>query len=139
MELASAAHELPRPARSPRKERRAAIAGGAIAVIAVSGSRGLTHRAVDRHLGMPQGSTSGYFRSRKALLEAAMARMVELSLDRSEVVALHPTGRRDAAEGLAAIVERMGAPVARDLMVAHFVLGLEALNDEQLAETYSGL
>ena len=42
------------------------------------GGRGLTHRAVDRRAGLPQGSTSNYFNTREALLEAALARLVEL-------------------------------------------------------------
>lgn len=40
--------------------------------------RGLTHRRVDRAAALPPGSTSYYARTRLALLELAIARMLEL-------------------------------------------------------------
>ncbi|MCA1655723.1 MAG: TetR family transcriptional regulator [Pseudonocardiaceae bacterium] len=54
------------------------IADSAIATLAREGMRGLTHRAVDRAAALPEGSTSYYFRTREALLVAALARMAEL-------------------------------------------------------------
>lgn len=51
-------------------DRRAHIAAGAIDLIATNGIRALTHRAVDTWLGLPPGSTSYYFRTRHALIEA---------------------------------------------------------------------
>ncbi|MFE0025576.1 TetR/AcrR family transcriptional regulator [Amycolatopsis sp. NPDC059021] len=59
-------------------DRVTAIGDAAIAVIAAEGMRGLTHRAVDRFAGLPAGSTSYYARTRAALLELAIARMIEL-------------------------------------------------------------
>lgn len=58
-------------------DRRQRIAEAALVVIARDGGRGLSHRAVDAELGLPVGSTSYYFRTRKALLDAAVARLVE--------------------------------------------------------------
>ena len=54
------------------------IADAAIEVIAAEGMRGLTHRAVDRAAGLPVGSTSYYARTRAALLELTIARIVVL-------------------------------------------------------------
>ncbi len=54
------------------------IGDAAIEVIAAEGMRGLTHRAVDRAAGLPVGSTSYYARTRAALLELAIARIVFL-------------------------------------------------------------
>src|SRR5262245_52626306 len=68
-------------ATKPRTTRRTDIADAAIAVLAAEGSRGLTHRAVDRYLEIPEGSTSHYYRTRKALLGAAMTRLLELNLE----------------------------------------------------------
>lgn len=59
-------------------ERRAVLADAALSVLETDGGRGLTHRAVDRRAGLPEGSTSNYFPTREALLEAALARLVEL-------------------------------------------------------------
>ncbi|WP_265447845.1 TetR/AcrR family transcriptional regulator [Flexivirga meconopsidis] len=42
----------------------------AIAVVGQSGMRGLTHRAVDREAGLPEGTCSVYYRTRLALLTA---------------------------------------------------------------------
>ena len=47
--------------------RRAEIADAAISTLARDGMRGLTHRAVDRAAGLPEGSASYYFRTRQAL------------------------------------------------------------------------
>ncbi|WP_345149694.1 hypothetical protein [Nonomuraea rubra] len=58
------------------RSRRAADA--AIEVIAEQGLRGLTHRAVDTRAGLPPGSTSSCFRTRRALLEGVLQRMLEL-------------------------------------------------------------
>ncbi|WP_280339379.1 TetR/AcrR family transcriptional regulator, partial [Nocardia neocaledoniensis] len=51
-------------------DRRALIVAGAIELIATRGIRALTHRALDAHLALPLGSTSYYFRTRQALIEA---------------------------------------------------------------------
>jgi hypothetical protein len=46
--------------------RRALIADTAISTLARDGMRGLTHRAVDRAAGLPEGSASYHFRTRQA-------------------------------------------------------------------------
>ncbi|MFE6924202.1 TetR/AcrR family transcriptional regulator [Nocardia sp. NPDC057663] len=51
-------------------DRRSQIVAGAIDLIATRGIRALTHRAVDTRLDLPAGSTSYYFRTRHALIEA---------------------------------------------------------------------
>ena len=55
----------------PPTGRRLRFAQAAVDVIATSGLRGLTHRAVDAQAGLPQGSCSAYLRTRGALLAAA--------------------------------------------------------------------
>ena len=64
--------------------RRQAIAAGALDVLAEQGTHKLTHRSVDRHLGLPQGSTSYYFNSREALLMAAADALVRGDLPEAE-------------------------------------------------------
>jgi len=58
-------------------ERRAALADAGLRVLAATGARGLTHRAVDAEAGVPVGTTSNYFRSRDALLGALGERIME--------------------------------------------------------------
>jgi len=61
-------------------DRRTQLADAAIALVAESGMRGLTHRAVDARAGLPPGTTSAYLRTRQALIEAVVARIAELDL-----------------------------------------------------------
>jgi DNA-binding transcriptional regulator YbjK len=69
--------------------RRALLGDAAIAILAREGGRGLTHRAVDREAGVPQGTTKNYFPTRESLLEAAAARMADEH--RAAVQRLHDT------------------------------------------------
>lgn len=50
--------------------RMRALLDAGVAVVATQGMRGLTHRAVDREAGLPEGSCSAYLRTRLALLTA---------------------------------------------------------------------
>ncbi|GAA1866684.1 TetR/AcrR family transcriptional regulator [Asanoa iriomotensis] len=54
------------------------LTDAAISVVAAQGMRGLTHRAVDGRAGLPLGTTSAYFRTRKALIEALVRRLADL-------------------------------------------------------------
>lgn len=60
----------------PRPDRRALIADAALELAATGGNHAVTHRGVDRSLDLPKGSTSYYFRSREALVDAAAQRLV---------------------------------------------------------------
>ena len=62
---------------SAARGRRPLLADAAIAILARDGSRGLTHRAVDREAGVPEGTTKNYYPTRHAILEAAAHRMAE--------------------------------------------------------------
>jgi AcrR family transcriptional regulator len=62
-------------ARNP--DRRRTLADAGLRVLADSGARGLTHRAVDTEAGVPLGTASNYFRSRDALLGALGERIME--------------------------------------------------------------
>lgn len=56
------------------ESRRDRLADAAMLILARDGARGLTHRAVDAEAGEPPGTTSRYFRTRRALLTAVMER-----------------------------------------------------------------
>lgn len=64
-------------------DRRTEILDTALDVLAAHGLRGLTHRAVDRAATLPAGSTSYYFRTREALVNGCVRRLLEL--DRADV------------------------------------------------------
>src|SRR6476469_5333345 len=52
--------------------RRDAVSAAAVQVLGTGGSRALTHRAVDRAAGVAEGTTSNYFRTRKALVAGVL-------------------------------------------------------------------
>ena len=58
--------------------RRARILDTAIDILVDTGIGGVTHRQVDDRAGLPAGTTSNYFRTRLALLEATAARTADL-------------------------------------------------------------
>lgn len=70
----------------PNPERRTQILDTAIDILCDDGVGGLTHRQVDTRAGLPAGTTSNYFRTRLALLEATAARTVDLHWQYVEAV-----------------------------------------------------
>src|SRR6266702_3933391 len=101
--------------------RQTDIADAAIATLARDGMRGLTHRAVDRAAGLPEGSVSYYFRTRQALLQATAERLAEL--DAAEVPALpqhglEATRRPELRNVLAAAGARLRAMIAERFAAA---------------------
>lgn len=56
-------------------DRRTQIAEAGVRIIASRGVRALTHRAIDAELGLPDGSTSYYARSRRDLIALIVAHL----------------------------------------------------------------
>jgi DNA-binding transcriptional regulator YbjK len=117
----------------PESPRRRQLLDAAVHVIADEGLKGLTHRAVDRRAGLPEGSCSAYLRTRRAL-QAALAEDVAERL-------LADVDR--LAEELSASAEPDGVDAAielfqrwldqRELLVARLELTLAASRDPELA------
>jgi AcrR family transcriptional regulator len=125
----------------PNPERRTQILDAAIGILADVGVGGLTHRQVDDRAGLPAGTTSNYFRTRQALLEAAAARTVDRHWRRVEALqaAIGPLTR----DGVKALLTRMisdpdelGAPPAsggaRRFTLARFELFMEGTRRPEL-------
>ena len=76
-------------------QRRRELCDAAIQLLAEDGAKGLSHLKVDAHAGVPDGTTSFYFRTRSALLRAVAERMAELDLATLQAVAdsRRPRGR----------------------------------------------
>jgi DNA-binding transcriptional regulator YbjK len=107
-------------------ERRTRIADAALELLAREGARGLTHRAVDAELQLPNGSTSYYCRTRSALLMAAAERLLEL--DTADLARVS----EDTA-GIASLLERWLSPAGRMRSLARMELLLTAARDPELA------
>lgn len=110
-------------------DRRTVIADAAIATLAREGMRGFTHRAVDRTAQLPEGSTSYYFRTREALMFAALARMAELDtrdLDVGDVRTIASTADLEAFTDLLTAIMRTWLTTGRERQLARFELTLES-------------
>ena len=118
--------------------RRAEIADAAIATLARDGMRGLTHRAVDRAAGLPEGSASYYFRTRQALLQATVERLAEL--DRTDMldstgIPAPPSQDLGTFAGLAAAIVEHWLTTGRERQLARYELALEANRRPELRQT----
>ena len=60
--------------------RRAQALDAALALLGEAGVRALTHGAVDRHGGLPAGTTSNHFRTRDALLAGVLDHLAQREL-----------------------------------------------------------
>ena len=103
-------------------------------MLAESGTRGLTHRAVDRAAAVPAGTTANYFRTRDDLLGALGERVfvrIAPTPERLAELAARAPDVDLATDYVRYIVERTTA--APDLMRALFELRLEGTRRPGLA------
>lgn len=115
--------------------RRRAILDAATAVVVEQGLRGLTHRAVDRAAGLPQGSTSAYLRTRRALqlaLTEHVAGQVGQDVDEllEQIADCTPEDPRTVELVLAMFARWLDE---RALVLAKVELTMEAARDPELA------
>lgn len=116
---------------SPRMQL---ILDAATRVVAAGGMRGLTHRAVDAEAGLPQGSTSGYLRTRLALLTALTEFTAAGLIDSVEQLA----GEQQAGQSDAAVVDHAlelfaGWLREPDALIAKAELAQEATRQPEIA------
>ncbi|RKW70851.1 TetR/AcrR family transcriptional regulator [Galactobacter caseinivorans] len=107
--------------------RRSTLADAGIRVLAESGARGLTHRAVDAAAGTPRGTASNYFPTRDELIAALVDRISErLTPDPATVAARsqQPADRATFTEYLRDLVGRLSTDP--HVPIALFELRLEA-------------
>jgi DNA-binding transcriptional regulator YbjK len=102
----------------------------AVELLGTQGLRALTHARVDACAGLPRGSTSNHFRTRRALLTGVVDHIVAVqSLEASDAFAAATAD--DLVEGLCVLVERASGP-DRALTAARFALFVEAGHDPEL-------
>jgi DNA-binding transcriptional regulator YbjK len=119
--------------------RRRELLDAALHVVADEGLRGLTHRAVDRRAGLPEGTCSAYFRTREAL-QTGLTQYVATRCGAdvgalADELARHPVGEPDVEETVVATV--VGAFESwleeRELLLARVELSMEASRNPALA------
>ena len=117
------------------QRRRVELCDAAIQLLADHGANGLTHRKVDRAAGVPDGTTSFYFRTRLALLRGVAERVAELDLaDLRSAVAPNGSTHSSASSELAKVVMRAGTEPWRSRTKARYELMLQASRDPELVD-----
>ena len=118
------------------ESRRDAVLAAAVEVLGTVGSRGFTHRAVDRAAGLAEGSTSYYFRTRQTLLLAALARLTELdAAEAAAFIGAKPPADLDALAKLLAVFLERWLTTGRERTLARYELTLESTRQPELRRT----
>lgn len=120
--------------RSPNPDqRRRVLCDAAIRLLADDGMKGVTHLKVDRKVGMPDGTTSFYFRTSAALLRAVADRVAELDLKDLTAATSEPSDSSQPS-GLAKLVIRSVTGVRLARTRARNELAFQASRDPLLAD-----
>jgi DNA-binding transcriptional regulator YbjK len=123
----------------PATGRRRELLDAALQVVADEGLRGLTHRAVDRRAGLPEGTCSAYLRTKQLLLLAVaehVAATLAADVDRLAVELAECAGEEEQAVArTSALFERWLEE--RELVLAKLELSLEAPRNPAVAEVLS--
>ena len=115
----------------PATTRERALAA-AVELVGAEGVRALTHARVDTAARLPAGSTSNWFRTRRALLAGVVDRIAEHERRDFDPAAVpEVTGPDDLAEGLCAMTELQTGPFAARTR-ARYALFLELSGDTEL-------
>jgi DNA-binding transcriptional regulator YbjK len=115
-------------------ERRRELCDAAIQLLADDGAKGLSHLKVDRKAGVPDGTSSFYFRTRAALLRAVAERVAELDLADLQTAADSAADRPSAPSALAELVIQSGHGPQLSRTKARYELIMHASRDPALAE-----
>ncbi|WP_210509152.1 TetR/AcrR family transcriptional regulator [Naasia sp. SYSU D00057] len=108
----------------------------AVELVGTVGIRALTHARVDEHAGLPRGSTSNSFRTRRALVHGVADRIAELELQLPEFATTvgPPASADEFVDGLCALLDHLTV-TDRTRTVARLALFLEASHDPDLRAT----
>lgn len=118
-------------AASPRRRQ---LLDAALHVIADEGLRGLTHRAVDRQAGLPEGSCSAYLRTRSALQQALTDHVAATLVADVDALAERLRGAPPEDGGVEAALDLFLRWLdQRELLVARLELTMLATRDPDLA------
>jgi DNA-binding transcriptional regulator YbjK len=115
---------------------KARAVDAAIELLSTGGLRSLTHARVDQQAGLPKGSTSNYFRTRKALVAGVADRILELEQAEVGAVFAQPTSATEFVDGLCGLFDYLSR-TRRTQTTARLVLFMEASHDADLRDALS--
>lgn len=106
----------------------------AVELLGVEGVRALTHARIDERAGLPPGSTSNWFRTRRALLGGVVDWIAERErADFDPAVLPSISGVEELVDGLCGMTELQSGPYAARTR-ARYALFLELSGDAELGE-----
>jgi len=112
-------------------DRREAIATAALELVAEGGSHALTHRRIDRRLGLPEGTTSNYARNRRALVRLVIDQVAAVA----DLRGGDPPLPESVSQAVTQLVAAFETTVARGTdTVARMALSIDCLQDPELHE-----
>ena len=110
-------------------DRRTAIAAAAVDLVAEGGAHALTHRRIDRRLDLPEGTTSNYARSRRALVRMVIDQVAAIA----DLRGGNPPLPTTVPQAVAQVVAALEVTVARGTDTrARMALSIECLQDPEL-------
>jgi AcrR family transcriptional regulator len=115
--------------------RRDAICEAALDLAAEGGNHRVTHQSIDQRLGIAKGSTSYYYRSRRALVHAAAAHLAQRSAIAFQALLDSPLG--SPADLVCAYVDELLGPRRRDAL-ARLALFPETADNPELRHALGG-
>jgi DNA-binding transcriptional regulator YbjK len=127
---------IPKRRKPNPDQRRRELCDAAIQLLADDGAKGLSHLKVDGRAGVPDGTTSFYFRTRSALLHAVAERVVELDLATLQTVA-DSAAIEDgsSASALAKVVIQSGEEPQLSRTRARYEMTIHATRDPAIGAT----
>ena len=106
----------------------------AVELLGAQGVRALSHARVDERAGLPPGSTSNWFRTRRALLGGVVDWIAERERAEFDPAAMPAiTEAHELVEGLCAMTQLQSGPYATRTR-ARYALFLELADDPELGE-----
>lgn len=112
------------------------VLDAAVSLVGTAGLRALTHARVDARAGVPNGSTSNYFRTRKALLVGVVQRIEDRERPGLDASFAPPASAQEFLDGLCAVLDEL-TQTEREQTTARLVLFMEASHDADLREVIS--
>ncbi|PFG39400.1 TetR family transcriptional regulator [Georgenia soli] len=115
---------------------KARAVDAAVELLSTEGLRSLTHARVDRQAGLPNGSTSNYFRTRRALVTGVAERILELEQAEVGAAFAQPASAAEFVDGLCDLFDYLSR-TRRTQTTARLVLFMEASHDVDLRDALS--
>lgn len=114
----------------PKKAIRQRALDAALQILGEQGLRALTHARIDQAADLPQGSTSNYFRTRRALLEGVTEYLAQQ--EQADFARAVPVMQRDqAVQAFIGMLEAQAGPY-RFRTLARYILFVAAGHDQEL-------